>query len=191
MPDSPVPTSLREQLRAATAVAHARVDALMAHGLPCRADYHAYLSGMQAFVAGVAPPIAPHAAAWGWQLADWNGWLARDLDAVSSDPARLDTDALDVPDAESALGALYVIEGSALGARSLLRQAQALGYGADRGAESLHAHAAGEGGRRWSRFLALLEERGAGLERSRTCGGAVQAFELAERCFRRARRVTA
>ncbi|MCY0093550.1 biliverdin-producing heme oxygenase [Hoeflea ulvae] len=56
---------------------------------------------------------------------------------------------------ESRLGALYVLEGSALGARLLMRRAQALGLHADFGARHL-AHQASDS-QRWRGFLGVLE----------------------------------
>ena len=186
MPEaSQIPRTFRAQLRAVTAAAHARLDASMAHGLGDRADYAAYLRGMHGFVASVVPPLQPHAEAWGWDLPDWQDRLAHDLAAVEPGGCRLAAERGDATAAADALGALYVMEGSALGARVLLRDATALGYGPERGASFLHLHAGAEG--RWPRFLVLLEALGRGMDRGQACTGAERTFHLAERCFERAR----
>lgn len=186
MPDAPLsPRTFRAQLRAATAAAHARLDGSMAHGLGDRTAYAAYLRGMHAFVASVDPQLRPHAGAWDWDLPDWQGALAHDLAQVAPGGLPLPTEPGAALGSADALGALYVMEGSALGARVLLRDATALGYGPERGAAFLHLHAGAEG--RWPRFLVLLEALGRGVDRGQACMGAERTFHLAERCFERAR----
>lgn len=163
----------------------------MAQGLATHADYRAYLHGMHAFVASVVPQVIAHAAAWRWPLPDWQASLARDLDAVAPGWIGLEAEAGAPLEPDAAAGALYVMEGSALGARTLLRDAVALGHDAAHGATFLHAHAVGGRGRRWSRFLTLLEDLGRGLDRRKACAAAEQTFQVAERCFARARDLTA
>ncbi|WP_420409281.1 biliverdin-producing heme oxygenase [Hoeflea sp.] len=54
------------------------------------------------------------------------------------------------------LGAFYVLEGSALGARLLVRRAEAIGLSADFGARHLARQSSAP--RRWRAFLAVLED---------------------------------
>lgn len=187
MPDAPMPTgTLRAQLRAATTQAHARLDTLMARGIGSAPDYRAYLRGMHAFVASLVPGVAAQASAWGWALPDWQAQLARDLDDMHDRAPQLDAEvAAPLHDGE-ALGALYVLEGSALGARLLLRDATALGYRAGHGASFLEAHARADGGQRWPRFLAMLDTPEHSPHHAAACTAAQRTFQLAERCFRRA-----
>ncbi|MCV3765365.1 biliverdin-producing heme oxygenase [Rhizobium sp. TRM95796] len=55
----------------------------------------------------------------------------------------------------SILGAMYVIEGSTLGARLLYKRAQDLGFRADWGARHLHAQTSTD--RSWSKLQSLLD----------------------------------
>lgn len=73
------------------------------------------------------------------------------------------------------LGALYVLEGSALGARLLQRRAEVLGFTATFGARHL-AHQTGNNGR-WKRFLAVLDHQQ--LDRDAALAAAQRVFEAA------------
>lgn len=134
-------------------------------------DYRRYLSGSYAFRAALEPA-----------LQDIDGWqpqpLAQDLRADLADLG------LAVPmlpaaprfgDVSDLAGACYVIEGSALGARLLVRRAAALGLDAQHGARHLHAQTTQSG--RWGRFLAWLETSGAVPDRA--AAAAKSAFGLA------------
>jgi heme oxygenase (biliverdin-IX-beta and delta-forming) len=112
-----------------------------------RSDYAAYLRAMHRFVARAALP---------------GGTREHYLPLISADLGTLGIDADDAPSMEAApgdryerLGWAYVFEGSSLGARVLLRQAQGLGFDAVRGACYLNAHAASG---RWSDVLRQLED---------------------------------
>lgn len=190
MPNPDPETPVRRRLRDATQAAHARVDACMAGGCNDDAAYRAYLRGMHAFVASVLPAVDAQARAFGWGLPGWLDLLERDLARLDGAELAPETQAPS-SDRARALGCLYVIEGSSLGARVLLRQVQRLGYDARSGAGFLHAHADGESGGRWQRFLALLESAGADPAMAApACHAAVETFGLAERCFRRAQEAT-
>ena len=179
-------TLVRRTLRDATQAAHARVDDCMARGCNDHADYRVYLCGMHAFVASVLPAVDAQAQAFGWSLPGWLDLLERDLAHVDGTTLPPET-ATPASDRAHALGCLYVIEGSSLGARVLLRQVRRLGHDAQSGARFLHAHADGESGSRWPRFLALLESAGSDPAMTApACDAAVETFGLAERCFRRA-----
>lgn len=139
---------------------------------------------MHAFVASLLPSVAAQTQRWRWPLPDWQGLLAQDLETLRTE-ARPAEPAVQRSEA-GALGALYVMEGSSLGARSLRRDAAALGFDACNAARFLHAHADIEAGQRWPRFLAFLEERGRQADRAAAATAALDTFSLAERCFRRA-----
>ncbi len=188
MPDAPAPR-LRSRLRDATTDAHARVDGLLMGGFNNADAYRAYLSGMAAFVAALLPAVQAQAATLRWPLPDWNAQLHADLAQAHAEPLN-DVTPLAGCDRAQALGTLYVLEGSSLGARLLVRQAQALGYGRSSGAAFLHAHADGEDHQRWPRFLALLESENAPGTDAPACAAALDAFALAETCLRRAKERT-
>ncbi len=139
--------AVRSHLRQATAPAHARVDALLPHGVGRRSDYAAYLRAMHRFVAHAALP---------------DGTREQYLPLISADLRTLGIGADEVGSATAPsrdryerLGWHYVFEGSALGARVLLRQAGALGFDAVSGACYLNEHAASG---RWSDVLRQLED---------------------------------
>lgn len=174
---------LRERLRAATASAHARLDARMAEGFPDDGAYRAYLQGMHAFIASLLSAVRGQAQRMEWALPPWEPALAADMAVL--DVAPLAAEPVDEPDRHGALGALYVMEGAGLGARILVRRALALGHDRERGARFLSLHADGEGGRRWPRFLAMLDRTGTDAFPD-ACAAALAAFALAQRCFERA-----
>ncbi len=77
------------------------------------------------------------------------------------------------------LGALYVLEGSAMGARIIVRQVSALGMGPEFGARHL-AHQAADP-KAWLQFLELLESFPLSDEEDEACAcAAVATFE----CFK-------
>ena len=139
----------RFALRARTADAHARLDATVGP-LSGAAAYARYLRGLLAFRApaeralvGTAWSPAPIAALIAADMADL-GVAARPEVAVATPEG-----------ASGALGLAYVLEGSALGARLLHRQALALGFDPERGARHLAAQTADLAA--WHVFLAALE----------------------------------
>lgn len=185
MPDAPA-LRLRTRLRAATADTHARVDALMGGGFGDERGYRAYLGGMHAFVVALLPAVREQASALRWELPAWDALLRQDM--AQTGAQTIDGIApLPGCDRTQALGALYVLEGAALGARMLVRQVQALGHGPHSGARFLHAHADGDAGQRWPRFLALLESEHHPSTAASACATAQDAFLLAELCLRSAK----
>ncbi len=202
----------RRALRAGTRVGHDRVDAHFAHGLRSDADYAVYLRGMHAFVSAVDAAVAGTTLSppWReWSLTSRAQWLLADLDALalapiaapamdalapSNEPAEpirgANEHATAWDDDASAAGAMYVVEGSALGARGLLGDARRLGHDADRGAMFLTHHAQGEDGRRWPRFAgALADDTFAGAScQARMLHAASAAFAHADACFQWAAR---
>lgn len=105
-------------LRAHTAQAHAALDARFADGFGDRARYAVYLLGMHRLVAAFEAAGPPQAEP---RLPP----LSADLEALGLGPLPPATIAF-AGDAER-LGGQYVIDGSTLGARVLLRQVQAAG----------------------------------------------------------------
>ena len=108
-----------------------------------------------------------------------------DLRIAPSPVAQTDPDNSDslVSSTATLLGTLYVLEGSALGARLLYQRAQALGLGPDYGARHLAAQATRSD--RWSRFLQALEAADA-IEIDEVALASRVAFAAAREAFRRA-----
>ncbi|MGI4953697.1 MAG: biliverdin-producing heme oxygenase [Janthinobacterium lividum] len=141
-------------MRAATAAAHQRLEDVMALDTDrlTRARYAAALQVLHAMRAGWDPGLA---ALFGQPPGPHAQWLAQDLAAlgVSSLPPL----AMPAMDAAEGWGMRYVLEGSALGGRVLLRRAEWMGLSPDAGAR----YFAGEGaetGPRWKRFLQALDQ---------------------------------
>lgn len=163
---------LHRRLRETTRPAHDQLDGLFAGGLRDQAGYVGYLSGMHTFL-GAARDALPalHAA------------LARIEDDLAT--AGIAAPACPSPVAigdGALLGWRYVIDGSALGARILLRQAQALGHDAGRGARFLAAHAAGDGWSATRRELAAFPPDDVAARA--VCAAAAHAFAVAHAALR-------
>lgn len=168
--------TLHSRLKTATAEQHASLDALMADGFADRLVYARYLQAMRCLVEALAP--APLEAE---SRQHWARWFdSRRLKCLHHDLGELgahDT-ARQAPvlPASGWMGANYVLEGSALGARVLLREAARLGE-REPGIplEFLRHHA--ERSDRWPRFLAALEALD-GPMRTDACAGARRGFAL-------------
>ena len=146
--------SLRDHLRAVTTESHAALDATVAGWrIETPLSYGAFLSASAAALAPLELALEDAGVvAWlpDWPLRARRAALAHDLAALglevpSHAPAR-------VPDRDFAAGLLYVLEGSRLGARFLVRQVRA----ADAGLPLAYlTH--GEGQDLWRSFVAWLE----------------------------------
>ncbi|WP_291365527.1 biliverdin-producing heme oxygenase [Acetobacter sp. UBA5411] len=149
-------TSLRSRLRAATQSRHAVLDRL-AGPVKNAAAYHAYLTGIATFRFSVEQSLKT--APWPEILATWkpkslSALIIQDLDDLRLDvPSLLEWPAPDSPAAT--LGTLYVLEGSTLGARFLVRQAASHGFTDQYGARHLNAQADNLSG--WQAFVERLE----------------------------------
>jgi heme oxygenase len=169
---------LHQLLRAHTASAHARVDAGLDGGLRDAHAYAAYLDGMAEFLDAAAAVIGDEA----W-LGEARRHLAIDRGQAVLPAARPRPRA--AADPAQVAGWRYVVAGSTLGARLLLRDARALGPGAMRGTAFLASFSAGDA---WVRCLAQL--RAAAFDaasRQRACDAALDAFHAAEAALTRAR----
>lgn len=167
--------SLRWRLRDATADAHARVDARVGDAFHDTAGYAAFLAGMHAFVRCARAVVGDVD-----DLAACEAALADDLQVLGVPP--LDIDAVPAPGRDVArLGWRYVVAGSSLGARVLVRRAQVLGFDAGHGARYLALHARGDA---WTSLLSTLDGlRPDPASEADACDGARAAFDCAERCF--------
>lgn len=183
LPAAAAASSTTSMLRAATAAAHASIEALVGLGGDVDlAHYGRVLRGFDAFLHSWEPLVARSLPA---ALANWfeprrrASAVRRDLQALGLSippPARL---RLALPDTAAALGSLYVLEGSALGAQVIAPRLQrTLGLAATNGA----AYFAGWGdatGARWREFRDLLEATVGPHERVRAqaAAGAVATFD--------------
>lgn len=173
-------SDIRWFLRAQTADAHASLDALIGQ-FDDRQGYLRYLEGLFRFRA----PIEQAVAALRWPEGTGVFRPSRLARAIGSDigdlGARLPTARevrLDLS-AAGLLGVLYVLEGAALGARVLIKRAEALGFDAKFGARHL-ALAVGGGG--WAGFLALAGAQ-PDIDRDRAAAASRATFALAHEAF--------
>jgi heme oxygenase len=180
---APAATSTLACLRAATSQAHAATEALVGfHGTFSRAHYARVLQAFDAFLSRWEPLILqalPPA------LADWlrprlrGARVRQDLDALGLARAPRAELPLALPSVAAALGSLYVLEGSALGAQVIApRLARELGIDAASGG----AYFAGNGeatGAMWREFRELLEREVGDCAKARTeaCDAAVATFD--------------
>lgn len=170
-------------MRDATADAHTRLDQF---GVFSDArGYAHYLEATYAFRVPLERAILASDALSGlspWVFQPIEFDLVRDLSDLSLSAPKL-LGAPSFPTQSGLLGALYVLEGSALGARLLQKAANDLGYTMAFGARHLARQTADSG--RWSRFLELFEgHEPFDNDAARFAGEA--AFSLATRAFHEA-----
>lgn len=171
----------RFALRDLTRGDHERLDALVGEFTDVE-SYMRYLEGMAAFRGGVERELSniDYPDMFGtWRPAMIHHELAMDLADLGRHPPPLQPFNLPV-DLDGLLGVLYVLEGSALGARLLVRRAAAIGFTDGYGARHLAAQTADP--QAWSRFVALLDAIAPqGLEKAAraarmTFAAAIEAF---------------
>lgn len=164
-------------LREATAAAHQRLDALLAHGLHDADSYAAYVRAMHRFVSDYEIALG--------EMPRRSLWLARDLMMLRQIPLPPRGAPAPVSNRDQRLGWEYVLIGSSLGARLLQRDAKRLGYDADSGALFLSRHADGDG---WRGLMARMQALPSPNERQQAAlrRGGLDAFSAAETCFHRA-----
>lgn len=152
--------SLRIILRAGTSAIHHQLDSAVGE-FDSTSSYVRYLQKTHRFRSAVEAGLGNGADAQ-WEVDPVADLAADDLDDLGV-PA--------LPNAgfpksnwtgASRLGALYVLEGSSLGARLLLRRAEAMGLSSGYGARHLAHQAAGH--QRWRSFLVELESVPAELQ---------------------------
>jgi heme oxygenase len=169
---------IRARLREATADAHAALDArLQSLDLTTRAGYGRFLGANAAALLPVECALEAagvHDVLPGWDDHARSRAMYADLDLLGISPRP-------VAAADAALnrarilGALYVLEGSRLGAKFLVRQVTRSTDPLVREATSYLRH--GEGRNLWASFLALLErEDPSAAEEAEMIAGAQWAF---------------
>lgn len=147
--------------------------------------YHRYLTGMHVFRTAVDSGLRSHAfppAFDGWRPTLIADELQKDMADLSLRPAADAAPAIDVPgDLSELVGMLYVLEGSTLGARILVKQAAALGFDAANGARHL-ARQTGDPAS-WGRFQAILESCADAIDMDKAAASARKIFDTAYRAF--------
>jgi heme oxygenase len=177
------PSNRRHQLRNHTANSHAALDETVGP-LDSLAGYRRYLRGLHAFREPAERLIAAGLAARPDGLGDLRptrivtSMLADMTDVGVSPMAPVE---LAAPSGPSGLvGLVYVLEGSALGARLLKRQAAGLGLGPEHGARHLAVQADSLDG--WHGFLAVLDAFG-DYDETEAVAAAEAAFAAARSAF--------
>jgi len=169
--------SVRHVLRAATASLHARVDTLMSQRLEQPDGYRLFIEAM---AAGILPlESALEKARISDLLPDWaqrsrTMALRADLKALAL-PVPHTTIDLESDDEAYLLGVVYVLEGSRLGSRVILRNLEKARV-ATGGATGYLSHGDGETSL-WQTFLTRLEYSGASYSPARAIAGASAAFQ--------------
>ncbi|MFD1035075.1 biliverdin-producing heme oxygenase [Sphingomonas hankookensis] len=151
-----------QRLKAATAAIHDRLDArIMAlDPFAARDRYVRFLRAQQAFHDALGPLYA--APALRAELPDLaerarSAAIAADLRDIGLAPPPVpDAPPVTPVDMSTALGWLYVAEGSSLGAAFLLKAAQRIGLHTDHGARHLAGHPDGRAAH-WRRFTARID----------------------------------
>lgn len=182
------PHPRRFYLKERTSEHHAAVDAAVGsfHTLE---HYGTYLQGLLAFRKPLEQQLSD--ACWPETFDSWRpapltpSIMAdmRDLNVKIYDVAPIISKATDL---ESVLGALYVLEGSSLGARILYVRAKELGLGEEFGARHLARQAESFG---FKSFLKFLEDAPT-LDMNKVVEASREAFHLAEAAFKERRECT-
>ncbi|MCR6503061.1 biliverdin-producing heme oxygenase [Shinella sp. CPCC 101442] len=171
----------RFELRKRTQMAHEQLDAAVGN-FNTLEEYRRYLTGLSRFRAAMDESL--ESVVWP------NGWswrptaVARSLDSDAIDlnlPAKRQTSYdIDLADDSVLLGALYVLEGSTLGARVLRQRAAALGL--DQAFGARHLAVMSKDIAQWQSFLILLDES-PDFDIDRAAASANSVFALALQCF--------
>jgi heme oxygenase len=176
-------TSAREVLRAATQGPHERLHlhvgfASVKDGTITRPDYRALLTRLYGFYLPFERAVGVDGVRTQW-LAQDLAWLGTDASIFAKIRPCPDIPAYE--GAERRLGALYVVEGSALGGRQLFRGLdRLLGAGSIEGRRFFAGHGAGTGAA-WLDYLARLASVGSEpIGRAALINAAVETFEVFE-----------
>lgn len=159
---APRPASLRDALRARTAMHHALLERTplmrrISDGIPSEADYVDYLRAQWALHARLEPAVAPWVSAFdrSTRLVK-TGWLAADLSALGQDVPPDAAVRTNMPGRGAALGTLYVLEGATLGLHQVRRRLPGAHPAVMTGGRFMSAYGA-HTGPLWTAFLEELE----------------------------------
>lgn len=173
-------SDIRWFLRAQTADVHAALDSLIGQ-FDDQQGYLRYLEGLFRFRA----PVERALSALDWpegagvfQPSRLARAIGADIGDLGAKPPMAREVRLDLS-AAGLLGVLYVLEGAALGARVLVKRAEALGFDSRFGARHL---ALATGGAGWAGFLSLAGAQGQ-VDRDRAAAASLATFALAHEAF--------
>lgn len=180
----PQPRPLRECLKVATAEAHARLDdALAAVDLQLRPDYRLFLEGSAAALLPLEAALERTGVTelvHDWPARSRSAAIRRDLAVLGGEVRSLDMPRLLGP--AGVFGTLYVLEGSRLGARFLLKTVEASSDPEVVQATAYLRHGAGLP--LWLRFLDCLERQRETIEEEGAIVAARRAFALFDAALR-------
>ena len=171
-------------LRESTRAQHERLDAEVGD-FSDRASYIRYLKGISGFrlVVEEALGVTAFPDCFGsWRPTFVADHLLRDLSDLGLTPADPLADFHVPRDVSGLLGVVYVLEGSSLGARLLVKRAASLGFHENHGARHLAAQTARP--ESWAGFQSILENTASFDERigseaaNRTFDAALAAFKV-------------
>ena len=147
---APASGGARAVLRDATAAQHARVDDAFPTGLDTPQAYARYLRGMHRFALDFEQATT--------RLPRQSRWLERDLAAVGLQPL-MEPWASPSPlaDDDAVMGWEYVMAGSSLGARVLIRAVHRLGHTGEHGAHFLECQGTSDDWRQVQQRLAAVD----------------------------------
>ncbi|KQN69714.1 MULTISPECIES: biliverdin-producing heme oxygenase [unclassified Devosia] len=163
--------SLRSALKERTAALHHQLDQQVGE-FTAQDDYADYVTRSYLFRAAIEPRLAGD----GWQSPLLADVMAQDLADLGRSVPKTQTSETPRANRGERLGMLYVLEGSSVGARLLLRRAKAIGFSEDFGARHLGRQAGDIA--RWPQFLSVLEQTPAG-EHEDVLRASEDAFRLA------------
>ncbi len=171
----------RFDLRKRTQSIHERLDAAIG-GFDTVEQYRRYLAGLGRFRAAVDGMLQHVIWPAGWSFRPTALTETLEEDAIDlSLPASENIDPhIDLSDDSALLGALYVLEGSTLGARVLRQRAAALGLDETFGAR--HLAVMSKDIAQWQAFLLLLDEAD-NFDIEQAAASANAVFALALQCF--------
>ena len=171
----------RFEIRNRTRDSHERLDAAVG-GFETLQAYRRYVAFLGTFRATMDGPLAAVAwpQDWRWRPTAVSPAIAQDAADLGLPPARALAAEIDLAAPSALIGALYVLEGSTLGARVLRQRAAALGLGDAFGAR--HLALMSNDIAQWQSFLLLLD--GArDFDPARAAASANAVFALALRCL--------
>lgn len=185
MYDSSLP--VRQRLKQATEPAHVSLEARIGP-LATQTAYNEYLRGLYAFRSVTEDWLSTHGAK---EIGTWTpqniaSYLHEDINDLDLTPLSVSPVSWASQANESfAMGVHYVLEGSALGARVLCKQVEALGLNRDYGARHLWAQA--QTLESWRGFLTVLSDHKS--DEDALIAGANAAFKAAAGAMERAANV--
>ena len=180
--DDMISLTFRFYLREHTQPAHQRLDSMIGP-IDTPERYRAFVAGSYAHRQAVERYL--EAVSWpgalqGWRPTCIGRLIAQDLSDLGLERPAVEPLALS-NDIACAVGAAYVLEGSALGARLIARMAVGLGFDASHGARHLAGQERGLGN--WRAFTSLIEEADS-IDREAAAAAASATFEHALRAMK-------